>query len=121
MAADAGPRSAAQHRRSARDHGRLSSRAAFNDTRIFFSRDTRMSSLSLRRSGRFTAGIAALTASVVCGAVNAQEVRRRPADGFIGGVVTSTRGPEAGVWVIAETKELKTPFIKIVVTDDAGR
>ena len=46
---------------------------------------------------------------------------RRPAEGFIGGVVTSTRGPEAGVWVIAETEELKTPFIKIVVTDDAGR
>ena len=42
-------------------------------------------------------------------------------DGFIGGVVTSSRGPEAGVWVIAETDELKTPFIKIVVTDDAGR
>ena len=46
---------------------------------------------------------------------------RRPADGFIGGVVTSSRGPEAGVWVIAETTELKTPFIKIVVTDEAGR
>ena len=51
---------------------------------------------------------------------NAQEPRR-PADGFIGGIVTSSRGPEAGVWVIAETAELKTPFIKIVVTDDAGR
>jgi hypothetical protein len=46
---------------------------------------------------------------------------RRPADGFIGGTVTSARGPEAGVWVIAETTELRTPFIKIVVTDDAGR
>ena len=79
-----------------------------------------MSSLSLRRSGRFAAGIAALIASVLCCAANAQEARR-PADGFIGGVVTSSRGPEAGVWVIAETAELKTPFIKIVVTDDAGR
>ena len=29
--------------------------------------------------------------------------------------------PEAGVWVIAETKETNTPFIKIVVTDDQGR
>lgn len=46
---------------------------------------------------------------------------RRPAEGFISGTVASSRGPEAGVWVIAETKELKTPFIKIVVTDDAGR
>ena len=39
----------------------------------------------------------------------------------IGGVVTSAKGPEAGVWVIAETKELPTRFIKIVVTDDKGR
>jgi len=42
-------------------------------------------------------------------------------DGYITGVVTSSNGPEAGVWVIAETTELKTPFIKIVVTDDDGR
>ena len=33
----------------------------------------------------------------------------------------SARGPEAGVWVIAETKDLLTNFIKIVVTDDQGR
>jgi hypothetical protein len=39
----------------------------------------------------------------------------------IGGVVTSAKGPEAGVWVIAETNDLKTPFTKIVVTDDKGR
>jgi hypothetical protein len=39
----------------------------------------------------------------------------------IGGVVTSTRGPEAGVWVIAETGDLPTRFAKIVVTDDQGR
>jgi hypothetical protein len=39
----------------------------------------------------------------------------------IGGVVTSTKGPEAGVWVIAETTELPTRFIRIVVTDDRGR
>ncbi len=60
------------------------------------------------------------TAALLCCAIAAQ-AQRRPADGFIGGTVTSTRGPEAGVWVIAETTELKTPFIKIVVTDDAGR
>jgi hypothetical protein len=40
---------------------------------------------------------------------------------YIGGVVTSSKGPEAGVWVIAETTELPTKFRKIVVTDDAGR
>src|SRR5881296_1797568 len=39
----------------------------------------------------------------------------------IGGVVTSTKGPEAGVWVIAETADLPTKFVKIVVTDDDGR
>ena len=39
----------------------------------------------------------------------------------IGGVVTSTKGPEAGVWVIAETNDLPTKFVKIVVTDDNGR
>ena len=39
----------------------------------------------------------------------------------IGGVVTSSNGPEAGVWVIAETKELPTAFLRIVVTDDRGR
>ena len=32
----------------------------------------------------------------------------------IGGVVTSTKGPEAGVWVIAETADLPTKFVKIV-------
>jgi hypothetical protein len=39
----------------------------------------------------------------------------------IGGVVTSSKGPEAGVWVIAETKDLPTKLAKIVVTDDRGR
>src|SRR3989454_1601268 len=39
----------------------------------------------------------------------------------IGGVVTSSKGPEAGVWVIAETTDLSTKFAKIVVTDDRGR
>src|SRR6185436_2421063 len=39
----------------------------------------------------------------------------------IGGVVTGPRGPEAGVWVIAETTELPTKFARMVVTDDQGR
>jgi hypothetical protein len=42
-------------------------------------------------------------------------------EGYIGGVVRSSRGAEAGVWVIAETTELRTPFVKIVVTGDDGR
>ena len=39
----------------------------------------------------------------------------------IGGVVTSANGPEAGVWVIAETDDFQTRYAKIVVTDDEGR
>src|SRR6266404_4358399 len=41
----------------------------------------------------------------------------------VGGTVLNTSGgkPEAGVWVIAETKSLPVPFRKIVVTDDQGR
>jgi hypothetical protein len=39
----------------------------------------------------------------------------------IGGVVTSSKGPEAGVWVIAETTDLGTRYSKTVVTDDQGR
>ena len=39
----------------------------------------------------------------------------------IGGTVTGANGPEAGVWVIAETTDTPTRFAKIVVTDDRGR
>src|SRR5689334_11407286 len=39
----------------------------------------------------------------------------------IGGVVTGANGPEAGVWVIAETRSTPTRLIKSVVTDDRGR
>ena len=39
----------------------------------------------------------------------------------IGGVVTGAKGPEAGAWVIAETRDLPTRYVKIVVTDDQGR
>src|SRR4051794_24399635 len=41
--------------------------------------------------------------------------------GTISGVVRSSKGPEAGVWVIAETDDTPTHFRKIVVTDDRGR
>ena len=39
----------------------------------------------------------------------------------VGGVVRGPNGPEAGVWVIAETDDFATRFVKIVVTDDEGR
>lgn len=56
-------------------------------------------------------------------AARPQESQRQPAVDAddIGGVVTSAKGAEAGVWVIAETAELPTKMVKIVVTDDQGR
>jgi len=60
---------------------------------------------------------AALVALAAGLAVHAQQ----RSQGTITGVVQSSQGPEAGVWVIAETKDLPTNFIKIVVTDDRGR
>src|SRR3982751_965013 len=61
-------------------------------------------------------GIVATTATQL----NAQSVISIDADD-IGGVVTGPDGPEAGVWVIAETTDLGTKFAKMVVTDDQGR
>jgi len=77
----------------------------------------RMSDSSLICKLRWVAG---LTALILVASANAQAPRALP-EGFITGTVTGPRGPEAGVWVIAETTELKTRFTKIVVTDDAGR
>ena len=57
----------------------------------------------------------------------APSARQQPSDAVardaddIAGVVTSSKGPEPGVWVIAETTDLPTKFVKIVVTDDRGR
>ena len=67
---------------------------------------------------------ALLLLAVMAGSVSAQvpaTARRAYPEGFISGRVTNGTAPEAGVWVIAETKETNTPFIKIVVTDDQGR
>ncbi len=47
--------------------------------------------------------------------------RRAYPEGFISGRVLNGTNPEAGVWVIAETHETNTPFMKIVVTDEPGR
>lgn len=66
-------------------------------------------------------GLAA-AAALLCAALSAQAAPQIRIDGDdIGGVVTGANGPEAGVWVIAETRDLKTKFARIVVTDDAGR
>ena len=59
-------------------------------------------------------GLVAFAATLV--AIQSPDV-----DGDITGVVNSVSGPEAGVWVIAETDDLDTQFRKIVVTNDDGR
>src|ERR1700721_1496217 len=68
------------------------------------------------------AGFAALLA--IPGAARAQGAGQAPVaidNDDIGGVVRGPNGPEAGVWVIAETRDLPTRFTKSVVTDDQGR
>ena len=70
-----------------------------------------------RTRGLWVAGITLLL--IPRPALNAQEIRIDNDD--LAGLVTSSQGPEAGVWVIAETTDLPTRFIKIVVTDEQGR
>ncbi|MGZ6007600.1 MAG: carboxypeptidase-like regulatory domain-containing protein, partial [Rhizomicrobium sp.] len=76
----------------------------------------------IRRGFFLSATIAALLA------IAAPPARAQQADAAvtidnddIGGVVRGPNGPEAGVWVIAETHDLPVRYIKIVVTDDQGR
>src|ERR1051326_9396001 len=65
---------------------------------------------------------AAFSAAVTLAFGLAQTSGTIPSDADdIAGVVTSAKGPEAGVWVIAETRDLPTRFARIVVTDDRGR
>src|SRR5258706_5162225 len=71
-----------------------------------------------RRSAVAAIAIAACLAGASAG-LKAQQVTIGGTD--IGGVVTGPNGPEAGVWVIAETTDLPTRFARIVVTDDRGR
>jgi hypothetical protein len=64
-------------------------------------------------------------AALLCAAVpqiaSAQPASKALAAADIAGTVTGARGPEAGVWVIAETRDLPTKYVKIVVTDEQGR
>src|SRR6266498_4701913 len=68
---------------------------------------------------------AAVIAVALAGSVSGLAGQQAPAvavdNGDIGGVVTGANGPEAGVWVIAETTDLPTRYAKMVVTDDQGR
>ena len=77
----------------------------------------------MRRLTSLTAALsgAALLLLVLAPAATTVGAEAQVNDGVIQGQVTSTAGPEAGVWVIAETDDLETVFRKIVVTDDDGR
>ena len=74
------------------------------------------------RTGQLGVGVlAAAAAAAIAIAAARVEVAAAENTGFISGVVTSGKGPEAGVWVIAETKDFPAKLRKIVVTDDQGR
>ena len=68
-----------------------------------------------------------MACTMVCAGQSLAQQRRNAAPAIaideddIGGVVRGPNGPEAGVWVIAETADLPTRYIKIVATDDEGR
>ena len=82
---------------------------------------TRSSRRARRRPARAVLGASAAVAmAAVAVAPTAGGAAAAP-EGYVSGVVESAAGPEAGVWVIAETEELPTKFVKIVVTDDRGR
>src|SRR5262249_54304249 len=83
---------------------------------------------STRQGRRMSAGqaisAAMLALAMVAAGAHAQQNSASAVeidDDDIGGVVTSRFGPEAGVWVIAQTTELGTRFAKIAVTDERGR
>src|SRR5581483_11824147 len=79
-----------------------------------------MRSMRLWTAGVSAIGVALLAASG-CARTAAQAAGVAVDADDIGGVVTGASGPEAGVWVIAETADLPTKFVRIVVTDDRGR
>ena len=67
-------------------------------------------------------GIVAVTGSLAVTSARQPAAPAVPVDADdLGGVVAGDKGPEAGVWVIAETTDLPTKFARIVVTDDLGR
>ena len=88
--------------------------------------------VSNRALWKFAAMAGVAMAAVLCAAIirmdagprksaRAEANRALADDGYISGTVTSAKGPEAGVWVIAQTSDLGTKFRKIVVTNDEGK
>src|SRR5687767_1439177 len=78
--------------------------------------------MTIRKSVRLVAsGIVVAVSCAALALFSQKQVSAADNTGVITGVVTSTNGPEAGVWVIAETDDLQTKFRKIVVTDAQGK
>src|SRR5262252_7664583 len=82
----------------------------------------------MQRTKQFYLGTAAAIGFAALLAMPAPGIAQAPAPAAvaidnddIGGVVSSPNGPEAGVWVIAESRDLPTRFTRSVVTDDQGR
>ena len=82
----------------------------------------------MKMKSRLYLSVAAVAIAAVLNAPSAQLNAQQAANPAIhvgandlGGVVTGASGPEAGVWVIAETSDLGTKMSKTVVTDDQGR
>ena len=79
-------------------------------------------------TNRFGLGVAAIALAALLNAPSARLSAQQGTvpgisvgDSDLGGVVIGPNGPEAGVWVVAETADLPTKLAKIVVTDDQGR
>jgi hypothetical protein len=75
--------------------------------------------MTIRRSLYSSAAAICLAGWFISAPAQAQSVKINNHD--IGGMVGGPHGPEAGVWVIAETHDLATRYTKMVVTDDKGR
>src|SRR3954463_14150449 len=76
--------------------------------------------MKIARAWYLGAAVFGVAGALAAGPLTAQVTVTIDADD-IGGVVSGPGGPEAGVWVIAETHDLPVRYIKIVVTDDQGR
>src|SRR5207245_10781171 len=96
----------------------------FTETGKAFAREQRTMKTSISRHSKI---VAIALASCLAGAFALLKAQLPPAVEIavgrsdVGGVVTSMNGPEAGVWVIAETADLPTKFAKMVITDEQGR
>ena len=77
---------------------------------------------SRRQHAIFPVFAAVSLSMLCCGPLSAQQKAAFTVNAdAIGGQVKGANGPEAGVWVIAETSDLPTKFAKVVVTNDQGQ